>query len=312
MRSTYPYVRVAQQKIADAVVLAQKRLAPARIEWSEREIPGSATNRRILLKTGRLAALLHGQEIPTRKTAARVFSARNYAPNVDYRTIPLGSEILGSGPVNRLLTVIRIVDRDGRRVLGSIAHYACHASAALESHNIHGDFPGFACARVEAHTGAPCLFLAGASANINCNAFLSGRTDAEARRLGAEFGQHILDLLAQEAEPIESRVAAESIQTSLPLREEMNPEFNRKLRENLNGRPDQQESILEAERIAGEIQVLARLEKEGVFPPVLQEGKIDCEIAAVRIGSRLLFTIPGELFVETGRRIEQIAPPMER
>ena len=88
----------------------------------------------------------------------------------------------------------------------------------------------------------------------------------------------------------------------------MNPEFNRKLRENLNGRPDQQESILQAERIAGEIQVLARLEKEGVFPPVLQEGKIDCEIAAVRIGSRLLFTIPGELFVETGRRIEQIAP----
>ena len=61
-----------------------------------------STNRRIVLKNGRVwPRFFMGPEIPTRETAMKIFSQMNYGPNVDYRSVPEATDILGPGPVNR-------------------------------------------------------------------------------------------------------------------------------------------------------------------------------------------------------------------
>lgn len=308
MRPTPPYVTVTEQKIADAVVLARQRLCPALVGWSSREIPGPATNRRILLKNGRVwPRFFVGPKIPGRENAEHVFSKMNYGPNVDYRKVPPAGDIIGPGPVNKELSVMRVVNQENGNLIACVAHYACHASAALETLNVHGDFPGFACSRIEELMGGTCLFLAGASANINCNAFLRNRTDEEARRLGSEFSEQILVVLATSSEKTDPKLALDSVQSWLPLRDEMKTQINREQRESLAANQEAETDLREVERISHEIRILENLEQIGAIPPVTREGKIPIEISAVRIGSRVLVTVPGELFVETAMRIGQLS-----
>jgi len=307
MQPSAPYVQVTQQKIADAVVIARQRLRPALLGTSTQQIPGPATNRRILLKNGRVwPRFFVGPRIPTRETAAEIFSQMDYGPNVDYRTVPEAADIVGPGPVNQDLTVIKITDREDGAFIAALAHYACHATAALESLNIHGDFPGFACATVEEAKGGVCMFFAGASANINCNAFLRERTDAEARRLGAQFSDQILTGLAA-AGSSEAEIECNSVRVILPLRDEMKPEVNQALRQALVGKPEERERLREADRISHEIEILENLIRKGVLPPVIQQGEVEVEISAARIGKHVVITIPGELFVEIGARIATLS-----
>lgn len=72
-------------------------------------------------------------------------------------------------PVDPAVAVIRIDDASGRP-LGLVANYACHA-VVMGPDNLHisADWPGHACARLEAELGndATCIFLQGGAGNIN-------------------------------------------------------------------------------------------------------------------------------------------------
>ena len=72
-------------------------------------------------------------------------------------------------PVDPGLAVIRIDDSTGKP-LGLLANFACHA-VVMGSDNLHisADWPGYACARLEAELGSDttCLFFQGGAGNIN-------------------------------------------------------------------------------------------------------------------------------------------------
>ena len=71
-----------------------------------------------------------------------------------------------TGPVDDTVAVTRVADAD-RATLASIVNYACHPTTlAWDNRLISPDFPGATREVVEEATGAPCIFLQGASGDI--------------------------------------------------------------------------------------------------------------------------------------------------
>ncbi|MBI1885134.1 MAG: neutral/alkaline non-lysosomal ceramidase N-terminal domain-containing protein [Chloroflexi bacterium] len=70
-------------------------------------------------------------------------------------------------PIDPELRVLLVDGADGGPI-ASVMNFACHATV-LYSDNLllSAEFPGAACRIVQEHTGAPCLFLNGACANVN-------------------------------------------------------------------------------------------------------------------------------------------------
>src|SRR5262249_48195979 len=70
------------------------------------------------------------------------------------------------GPADDTVLVGRVVGDDGR-TLGTVVNYACHPTTlAWENTLISPDYVGALREVVERHTGAPCLFLQGASGDL--------------------------------------------------------------------------------------------------------------------------------------------------
>ena len=99
----------------------------------------------------------------------------------------------GGRPVDHEVGVIRIDDTRGNH-LAVLFHYSCHAATVIEGPTLHGDFPGFAAARIEQHfPGAAAMFLVGALGNAHPRYFF---TDvASARRNGEELAEEVLRVL---------------------------------------------------------------------------------------------------------------------
>ena len=100
-----------------------------------------------------------------------------------------GQIILGqnpSGPVDPRVAVLRIDGVDGSP-LAAVLNYACHpVSLGSQCTEISADFPGMARRLVEEQTGAMCLFLQGATGNIN--PLLMGWDWTHLARLGLPLG----------------------------------------------------------------------------------------------------------------------------
>lgn len=70
------------------------------------------------------------------------------------------------GPADSTLLMARAIDDQGRTV-ATLVNYACHPTTlAWQNTLISPDFPGAMREVIEAHTGAPCLFLQGASGDL--------------------------------------------------------------------------------------------------------------------------------------------------
>ena len=84
--------------------------------------------------------------------------------------LPDGRVVLGdnlAGPVDHRVGVVRVDSRDGRP-LAALVNYACHPIfIGSASRLISPDFPGPLRRTVERETGATCLFLQGATGNVN-------------------------------------------------------------------------------------------------------------------------------------------------
>ncbi len=83
---------------------------------------------------------------------------------------PDGRIVLGhnpNGPIDRQVGVIRFDDAKGEP-LATLVNFACHpVCQAGQMRSLSADFPGRARQVVESLTPAPCLFLQGASGDIN-------------------------------------------------------------------------------------------------------------------------------------------------
>jgi len=92
-----------------------------------------------------------------------------------------------SGPADDTMLVAKIVGDDGGLV-GSIVNYACHPTTlAWQNTLISSDYVGALRETMEQHTGAPCVFLQGASADLGPREGFVGDT-AIADRNGRQLG----------------------------------------------------------------------------------------------------------------------------
>jgi hypothetical protein len=114
------------------------------------------------------------------------------------RDLPCGEvEVVAFNPeiiADDTLTVGRVSTRDGK-VIATIANYACHPTTlAWENMAISPDYIGMARKLVEAETGAPMLFLQGASGELSPRNQYSGDT-ALADKNGEILGHAIISTI---------------------------------------------------------------------------------------------------------------------
>lgn len=97
-------------------------------------------------------------------------------------------------PVDDTVIVARVTDDEGR-VMASVVNYACHPTTlAWENTLISPDYIGAMRELVERETGAPCMFLQGASGELGPREGFVGDT-AVADRNGRELGHAALAAL---------------------------------------------------------------------------------------------------------------------
>jgi len=98
------------------------------------------------------------------------------------------------GPADDTVLVVRATD-DGGKLLATVVNYACHPTTlAWENTLISPDYPGAMREVVEGATGAPCVFLQGASGDLGPREGYVG-DPAVADRNGRQLGYAVLAAL---------------------------------------------------------------------------------------------------------------------
>lgn len=138
------YLQALCDRTAQAAMTAHAAMRPARVRAGNTAVEGLTYNRRALLADGRMTMAVE----------------------------PDGS-VVERGPVDQLATLLVFDDQSGQAQAG-LLHFACHG-VALQSQAIGGDIPGELARRFEERLGAPCLFLQGASGDVNPNIVVSDR-----------------------------------------------------------------------------------------------------------------------------------------
>jgi neutral ceramidase len=225
-----------------------------------------------------------------------------------------GQIILGQnpmGPVDPRVAVLRIDTADGSP-LAAVLNYACHpVSLGGKCTDISADFPGTARRLVEEQTGAMCLFLQGATGNIN--PLLMGWDLTHLVRLGLPLGAEAVRVYWSAApgiEPADSGLAAASSRLQLP------PLLPSSIAEG-----HETVSMLERERerlsAAGDEGALwwaeRRLERARRGLEALRGGTpippVEAELMALRLSDSVgVVTAPGEIFTEIGQSIVARSP----
>jgi hypothetical protein len=119
------------------------------------------------------------------------------ASNRDFWDERLGQYVCGfnpSGVADDTVLVARATDSRGQ-IVATVVNYACHPTTlAWQNTLISPDFPGTMRAVVESATGAPCIFLQGASADLGPKEGFVGDV-AVAERNGRQLGYAALATL---------------------------------------------------------------------------------------------------------------------
>jgi hypothetical protein len=213
-------------------------------------------------------------------TDGKVFTTRYGVPST-WRVDP--QLIAGEGPIDPDLTVVRVERLDGE-ILAVISNFGCHASVALMSPNVSGDFPGEAMALLEnvLGDGSVALCTNGAAADVDPTLempYWGPRNDCMARRLGRIFAAQVLECLERvEVEDIATLGAAQEI-VDLPIR----PDWIR---------------LLETEQERMQQEFLAGWTLNTVAAQVVQKQVIHAEVQALRLNGLILVGFPGEVFAE--------------
>jgi hypothetical protein len=121
----------------------------------------------VIRKVGKLAA----QAAETRRPATIIYGRGrcDLAANRDFYDPERKQFVCGfnpQGPADDTVLVAKIVG-DDQRLMATVVNYACHPTTlAWQNTLISPDYVGALRESVEQHTGAPCLFLQGSSADL--------------------------------------------------------------------------------------------------------------------------------------------------
>jgi hypothetical protein len=220
---------------------------------------------------------------------------------------PDGNVILGVNPdgfIDRSLHVLELRDPEGRPV-ATVVNFACHGTVlGPQNRAVSADWPGAMRREVESATGAPCLFIQGATANQNPG-HEWGDDDIDAvERLGSEVASRVLrvckdSLRAVTATPV--RAARERVWLpTVPHLDERGRELGYRQ---------------VASRLGGVPRFLVDLFLDSRYPwrTITRRGEggrpeLALEVHALRFGECAIVSHAAETFSEIGNAIKQASP----
>lgn len=256
------YLEFVVETVSRAICDAAAAQQAVRMGWSRVPIRGIARSRR------------------KKMTDGTVFTTRYSVPST-WRVDP--SLVLGEGVIDPDVTVIRLEDLDGQ-VLAAVSNFGCHASVALMSPNISGDFPGEAMVVLESVFGGSSVALCtnGAAADVDPTLempYWGPRRDEMARHLGRILAAQVLEALERTEVRDIATVGSVSEQIDLEARTEW-----MQLLESQKGRVLQE--FMEGWSL------------ESTTRETLEDGLVQTEIQALRLDDLILLGLPGEVFAE--------------
>ncbi len=219
-------------------------------------------------------------------------------------TRPDGTTIIAAnpdGPVDPEVGVLR-VDAASGQPMAVVVNHACHPVVLGQDSNvISADWPGAMRRVVEQVTGATCLFLQGACADVNPLPGEPTSREDVLERLGAEAGGAVIATWAGlEPRPVDGVV---SCQARLPV--PLVP-------------PSREGELPELVELAGAVGGATRRELQarlGASTPwraeLVGEGdslSVVMELQAIRVGSVAIASAAGEIFVKTGLAVKGRSP----
>jgi len=269
------WLHVWKRQLASAVVLAHRRLRPARVAGGTGALD-VAQNRRVLCADGKVY--------------------KNWQR-------PKPAPVLRDGPIDPAVTVLWAEAEDGAP-LAAVANYAMHPVTAMGLPVFSADFPGVAMERVErvvsaAATGGSAsfvsLYLNGAAGDVNPPEVRRSLQDTE--HVGRRVGDAVLEVIHSiRARTGQSEPAGEAVVASASTL--LHPAFR--------------ETVpLEDARAAWECARGTRAARDALRQYQLSAVAAEddpLEIQVVRLGDLALVGVPGELFVEIGLAIKAASP----
>ncbi len=262
------YIRYIIEQITLGVQQAYQNSRSVRIGWTKTTLRGIAKSRRKKMVDG------------------KVFTTRYGVPST-WRVKP---ELIASqGIIDPELTVVRIEDLGGK-VLTVIVNFGCHASVALMSANISGDFPGEAMAVLEKVLGDTSVALCtnGAAGDVDPTLempYWGPRDDRMATHLGTLYAAQVLECLERiKTEDISQIGAAQELLT-LGVRQDW-------------------VNLLEHEKERMSQEFANGWSFSSVITRTMQERALRTEVQALRINDLVIVGFPGEIFASTGLRLK--------
>lgn len=327
-------------RTVQAVREAARDMVPVRVAVGSGREDRVSENRRIVLKSGKVADSRHAYSMPP------------------------DEEVAGVGPIDPEIGVLRLEKEDGR-TLAVVYNFACHPIQGVPGGGNTADLTGFASRVIEDNLdrGAIALFLQGCAGDINPVLYKDVNNPRDAEPLGNRLGLSALNAVRNARPSVDARLGVlnetislprantaqriaemeaeqkallESLQgtslnfkTFVPLLvkyslSEQHPSYyaNRYLHEEAMGRDDLKkldaenrrnmeqyiQNIHTMEKLTRLQTNLALLRKHYANNAAADTGTIDAEIMGVRIGDFALVTFPGELMVQIGLNIKQKSP----
>ncbi|MCP4514102.1 MAG: hypothetical protein GY824_02570, partial [Delftia sp.] len=117
---------------------------------------------------------------------------------VNRRKLVDGSMTIGEnpdGPVDRSLNVLQALRDDGRPLV-TLVNFACHATVlGPSSLAVSADWPGAMRRQVQEASGAPCMFIQGATADLNPHHEWGDDSPQAVEQLGGQVARQVLEAL---------------------------------------------------------------------------------------------------------------------
>ncbi len=184
--------RNVDERTVEAVREAARNLVPVKVGAGTGHEDRVMENRRLKLRSGREADVRHAYSVPP------------------------DDEIIGTGPIDPEIGLLRL-DREDGRTLAVVYHFACHPIQGVPSGGNTADITGFASRLIEEGfgDGAVALFLQGCAGDINPAGYKNVAQPRDAEPLGNMLGLSALSA----ARKIQTRQNAELavIREMLPL-----------------------------------------------------------------------------------------------
>jgi hypothetical protein len=212
-------------------------------------------------------------------------------------TIEIG--VNPEGVVDPELSVLQLLDTGGE-LRATLVNYACHGTTlSPKNRQISAEWPGAMRRVVQAATGAACLFLQGATANLNPKHDWGGQELAAMERLGREVGRAVLECCERGLAPIAATPLASARQEiALPVIERPGESYR--------------ETAAKILKVPSFV-VDPFLRYAYPWRPRLRPGpdgrpEFPMEVQVLRIGDLALVAFAAETFTEIGRAIKLGSP----